>query len=1051
MPSKLALCSALLALVAWSAVSGQAASSPAPVTALTYRPDGKILFAGRTKEVLVFDVASGDQLGKLSGQGSKVTALACHPAGQLLAIASGESGQVGALRIYTLPPNGSPASAYESLQPLHAVDAHTDLIHDLAFSADGKLLATCSYDREVRIWELHTDGGQHELRRRHVLKDHSDAVYGVAFSPNGKLLASAAADRAVKVWDVASGKRLYTLGEATDWLHAIAWSPDGAYLAAGGVDRSIRVWAVNEQEGKIAHSIFAHTGPVSRLAYAADGKTLYSLGQDRTIKVWDTAKMVEKKVYPQQAETVMAWAVRRDALQLAVGRYDGVLQLLDLNSSKVQSELLPIKPKPPQITKLTPNAGQRGVPIKVSMEAKYLEPTAEIVVSHPNVKVQGFSGANPATFELVFPKDTPAGVYQVQAKTAAGTSNAMPFVVDLFPTIEAKGDVKAMAWPGTLSGSITRAGQVDTYRLHANQNDEIGIQVVLTPGAKLEPTLTVADSHGRVVVESLEGLLGFRCPQTGDYMLALRDQEYRAEAVGGYRMNVGPIPIVTRIFPLGIQRGAAGDVNVEGVHLGAKAVHLQAPADAAIGSRLPIVVETAQGRALGNKSVVIGAFPERTAEAVDSPGAVLPAPITVNGQLGVAKDADTFRFHAKKGERLVIEVHARRLGSPLDPFVEILDSQGKLLPRAVLRSTAKTYLTFRDHDAVTPNLRVEAWSELNINDYVMLGNELLRIRAIPTHPDADMVFFSVAGQRTGYLGTTPAHEPMGAPMYKVEIHPPGITFPPSGYPNFTIYYRNDDGGPGYGKDPRLFFDPPVEGDYQVRVGNATGTSSMIAGYRLTVRSPQPDFAVRLSPANPTIAKGGAVSVDVTAERMDGFEDGIAVALEGLPAGLSAPATTIPAGETTTSFALFADAAAMESTTPLKLVARATIAGHQVVRETTGDRVKLVEPGDIVTQTEQRDVSVRPGGEVRLTTRIERRNGFNGRVPLEVKGLPHGVKVRDIGLNGILITEKESVRTFVIYAEPWVEPQEHPIVVLARREGKNTEHAAASVLLKIVKD
>jgi hypothetical protein len=59
-------------------------------------------------------------------------------------------------------------------------------------------------------------------------------------------------------------------------------------------------------------------------------------------------------------------------------------------------------------------------------------------------------------------------------------------------------------------------------------------------------------------------------------------------------------------------------------------------------------------------------------------------------------------------------------------------------------------------------------------------------------------------------------------------------------------------------------------------------------------------------------------------------------------------------------------------------------------------------------------------------------------------------VLDVGLNGILITEAETTRTFVIRAEPWVEPTTHPFVVFARREGKNTEHAAKSVLLKVVK-
>ena len=68
----------------------------------------------------------------------------------------------------------------------------------------------------------------------------------------------------------------------------------------------------------------------------------------------------------------------------------------------------------------------------------------------------------------------------------------------------------------------------------------------------------------------------------------------------------------------------------------------------------------------------------------------------------------------------------------------------------------------------------------------------------------------------------------------------------------------------------------------------------------------------------------------------------------------------------------------------------------------------------------------------------------------MSGPLHGVRVLDIGLNGILITEKETTRTFVIYAEPWVEPTSHPFVVLAKREGKNTEHAAKSLTLHVKK-
>ena len=122
----------------------------------------------------------------------------------------------------------------------------------------------------------------------------------------------------------------------------------------------------------------------------------------------------------------------------------------------------------------------------------------------------------------------------------------------------------------------------------------------------------------------------------------------------------------------------------------------------------------------------------------------------------------------------------------------------------------------------------------------------------------------------------------------------------------------------------------------------------------------------------------------------------------------------------------------------------------MVHEAAGGLPKLIEPGDIITTTAQAEVTVKPGHETRLTVKVERRNGFKGRIPLDVKGLPHGVRVLDIGLNGILITPDATTRTIAIYAEPWVQDMTHPFVVLARREGKNTEHAAKSVLLRVAK-
>jgi hypothetical protein len=291
---------------------------------------------------------------------------------------------------------------------------------------------------------------------------------------------------------------------------------------------------------------------------------------------------------------------------------------------------------------------------------------------------------------------------------------------------------------------------------------------------------------------------------------------------------------------------------------------------------------------------------------------------------------------------------------------------------------------------------------------------------------------------------------MGTPMYKVAIHPPGTMFPPNGLPVVTLYYRNDDGGGTFDRDSHLTFDPPADGDYLVRVSDARGQGSSRHTYQLTVRPPRPNFSLSFIPTAPAVSPGQAAAITVNVDRKDDFEGPIEVELRNVPRGFEAPSTRIPPGEMSTTFALHArpDAAAGQKAPVLELVGRAVINGKEIVRTARGELPKLIPTGDIVTTTAQSEVTIQPGQQTHLTVTVERRHGFKGRIPVEVRGLPYGVRVLDIGLNGILITEKDTRRTITLYAEPWVEPTAQPFVVLARHEGKNSEHAARSVLLRV---
>ncbi len=1036
-------------------------ATPPPVRDVVYTRDGKTLVVASHHRVWCLPISNDGQSWHVDGMTNEITSLAIGPAGDLVYVGVGRPGIGG--RVIVLQ------SGFSRIGQFMLPDGHRDAILAMILSPDGKTLATCSYDTQVKLWDVATG------KLLHTLKEHSDAVYGVTFHPQGKMFATCAADRTVKIWDTATAKLLFTFSDSTDWNYAVAWRPNGKHLAAAGVDKSIRIWEVNEQGGKIVHAVFAHEGPVTKLIYSKDGGTLYSLGQDRVVKAWDAERMVERKVYERQPETVLSMALRPDQKQLALGRYDGQVVFVDTatgaesrpvvgqiaqpvrNSAVVgnrtEAEFYPtVKP---EAKKITPSEGRRGEPIRVAIEGQHLDQVSELVFATPGATGKVVSKSpTKLEAEIVFPATTPASVQQLHVMSGAGQSAPLSFIVDPFPLVPARagidspGQGQSITLPVSLIGKLDKAGDVDFFRFEAKKGQQLGVQILTAAvGSKVEPTLQLTDSQGRNLVESNTGLLGHTFAAAGTYALGVRDRDFRGGAGMHYRLHLGEIPIVTAVYPLGVQRGTEATVHLEGVFLATASAKMTVPADAALGSKVPVPVTSPLGQPLGNASIIVGEFVE-----VRAPGAsIIPVPGTADGNLRQPGLRDEWRLHAKKGQRLIVETQAQRIGSALDSVLEILDANGQPTPRAVLRCQAKTYVTFRDHDSATAGIRIDAWSDLAVNDYLYVGNELMKIKALPAHPDADCMFFaSAAGPRLTFLDTTPTHHSQNLPMYKVSFHPPGTTFPPNGFPVFALPYRNDDGGPGYGRDSRIFFDPPADGEYRVRVSDARGEGGINFGYRLTVRPPRPSFNVRFNPTSPVVGKEGAVPITIAVDRLDGYDGPIALRFDNVPPGFSIPNTEMQAGETTTAVALYADATAQTPAKPmpLKLVAEALIDGQKQVKEAVGETPKATDVGAIVTFTDESAVTLRPGGEVKVQVHIERRGGFTGRVPLDVKGLPHGVRVLDVGLNGILITEKETRRTIVLYAEPWVPPTEHPIVILARQEGKNSEHAAKSVLLKV---
>ncbi|MCU0567407.1 MAG: serine/threonine protein kinase [Oculatellaceae cyanobacterium Prado106] len=165
---------------------------------------------------------------------------------------------------------------------LHTLTGHQAPVTSVALSQDGRTLVSGSGDRSIKIWDVET--GQ----LRHTLTEHIDEVTSVALSPDSKILASGSKDMTIKLWNAESGELIRTLGQPEGHLQpisAIAISPDGQQLASGSWEQNVKLW--NLQTGKLLRTFTGHTNKVETVTFV-NSQTIASSGEDQTIRLWDT-------------------------------------------------------------------------------------------------------------------------------------------------------------------------------------------------------------------------------------------------------------------------------------------------------------------------------------------------------------------------------------------------------------------------------------------------------------------------------------------------------------------------------------------------------------------------------------------------------------------------------------------------------------------------------------------------------------------------------------------------------------------------------------------
>jgi WD40 repeat protein/serine/threonine protein kinase len=259
---------------------------PRPARAVAFSPDGRYLAVGAkapgaSEIVAVWDTTTWQEVPALSLP-PKMTpwSLAFSPEGRYLAVGGTVGG--GDFIVTICEVAGG--------KRIHELRGHSWHIRGLAYSPDGRLLASASTDGTVRLWDVTTGKETDSSPLR-----HAGPVLGVAFRPDGRRLASAGWDRTVRIWDTTTWKQLHVLRDPTGGAWSVAYSPDGQRLAWGATDATVKVWDEATEE---IRTLRGHTSRVQGVAFSPDGTQIASASADGTVKIWEAPPVAEAPRQP---------------------------------------------------------------------------------------------------------------------------------------------------------------------------------------------------------------------------------------------------------------------------------------------------------------------------------------------------------------------------------------------------------------------------------------------------------------------------------------------------------------------------------------------------------------------------------------------------------------------------------------------------------------------------------------------------------------------------------------------------------------------------------
>ena len=589
----------------------------------------------------------------------------------------------------------------------------------------------------------------------------------------------------------------------------------------------------------------------------------------------------------------------------------------------------------PQLSSISPRAAQRGQTIEVTLVGKNIDESAKIWLKQEGIKAEikqktpvatvrftgsGISANIPNDPRLVLSfeiaPDAPLGNHQIRLITPNGVSNPQNFMVGDLPEMKEQEpnstneEANMLELPVTVNGAVASIDDVDIYQFNLGKGARLISDIFAQRiGSPLDSYLVLYDPNGAEVVKSLDGngldsFIDYTTQLEGKYTLHIRDVRYQGGGNYLYRLNIGELPYLQSVFPLGGKRGVANTVNVAGANLGSiNSIQLDISPDASVGIR-ELTVGNQNGLETNPYPFAIGEFNETNETEPNDALAQenkIGTPITVNGRIEKEGDVDRYSIKVEKGTSLVFDVKAREFRSHLDPVLTIYshkkgEAEGSL-EEQVLRvnddasgTDARIAFTFPeagDYGISIRDLNSAGSSNFPYRLTIRPLKQGFRLSVNADNPRISrggtlMLTASVA-RIDGFNGALRFYSP---DLPKGFVVSPTILFSNQNQALLTITAP---------RDAELGLHPFSMVGVSAVGGQRIEETASPKGILLTVLD-TPPFTLSFADVDVNVVHNKATNFHVIADRRDDFTGAIALNVQGVPARITGGKATIPAGK-----------------------------------------------------------------------------------------------------------------------------------------------------------